>query len=346
MKKALSLILALVLCLGLCACNNDKASSNAQAEETTTENQSAELGVNEIVQNENFELCIIGNKFCVRGPLAIEPLDGEPNNGAEEVYGVVYLGVKNTGKTEVSIPSSIIGKINYKDGYEFSPNGCSELSSCNWMGAKSYITSDSTLSQKLTTLQPLSPAKLLAVLFIVPREVMENTSEPAILKIELDGQEYIYDLRTSSNILSKEDGVSDLAADVITQYQEAWLIRNISDCVDTLHEDVTFVWNYAGNVNGAGERKFADDFLNRLTTAFDYINENVSNEDFNKVLPETAAALQNIQTDCIELRRMLEEMGETNSEEYVKPIVDKAWELMGFISDVEKSAELRKYGNF
>lgn len=330
MKKTLSLILVLTLCLSLCACGTGGTKP---------------LLINEVITDQNIELCIIGSSFATRGPLAIEPIESTSTNTEDDVYLTVYIGVKNIGKTEYSVNSSIIGTLDYGDGYTFQANACSKLDSCNWVGDY-YILPDKTLSDTLTTLQPLSDAELLAIVFVVPSEVMNKTENAATLNIILEEKQYTYDVRTPSNILSIEENASELAKDVISQYREAWLIRNISYNMELLYEDVDFVKTYVGNTNSAGKLKFADEKLNEIKTAFEPVYEQVSLEEINLILPSTASALRELQASCEALCDQLDKMGETNNAAYVYPIKESALHILISLENAATTDEFMKYGRF
>ena len=346
MKKALSIILVVVLCFSLYACGGADVADTVNTDTANTDTEKTnQLSAKKTISDEYLELCIIGSNFTTRGPLAIEPIEDESDDTDSEVYCTVYLGVKNIGKSEYTLPSSVIGTLNYSDGYEFSANTFAKLSSCNWIGAK-YILPDNYLPETLVDLKPLGDAELLAVIFVVPREVMEKSDNPASITINLGEKQYIYDLRTDSDILSAEGDIDGLAETVISKYQEAWLIRNITYCMENLYDDVSFVHTYVGNKNGAGELKFSDDMLGRIRGAFEAVYQEITIEEIEKILPETAKLLKEIQSDCNVLCDNLDIMGATNDESYVESIRSDAWELMKYIVDAATSDEMMKYGRF
>lgn len=354
MKKLLALMLAAALSLSLVACgggggtgnkssagNGDTSSSN---EETPPEKNDNELILYEPVTVGNLQFAIMGARFFVRGPLALEPLDGEADDGRDEVYAVVYFGIENVGQSELDVPRDIVNTLNYNDGFTFKVNGTGTIKGASWDGSNSSVTSSTTPGTTPWNLPPLSNPKYMAALFVVPREVMENETAPLIANIMLDGTEFTYNVRTTLDGTSPYHSQSEFIQNIQRQYDEAWLIRNIGYCTELAYDNVAFAWKYAGNTNSAGEQKFADEYLNRLITPFTYIYENVPAERVEELFPELSALMNEIQTSIDALHTRLVALGEGT--ENAESIKDDAWAIMDLMWDLESSEEILVYGRF
>lgn len=93
--------------------------------------------------------------------------------------------------------------------------------------------------------------------------------------------------------------------------------------------DLTFVSKYAGNVNGAGKRAFAESFTNRMKKAFDGIDLNVVKESDPK-LAEIGSKIISNQRKIVNL---IITMGVTNSDRDVPTIKSTALATIDLISD-------------
>ena len=364
MKKLLALILAAALALSLVACgggggtgdtntpgtpsggNGDISigSGTPAQEETPPENNNKELSLYEPVTVGELQFAIMGTRFFVRGPLALEPLDGEADDGRDEVYMVVYFGIENVGQSEINVPQDIVKALDYNDGFMFKVNGTGTINGASWDGSNSYCTSSSTPSTTPWNLPPLSSPKYVAALFVVPREVMENENAPLTANIILDGTEFVYNIRPAIGDISPYDIQSEFIQDVQQQYDEAWLIRNISYCTELAYDDVAFAWKYVGNTNSDGKQRFADEYLDRLITPFTYIYENVPAERVAELFPETSALMNEIQTNIDALHARLVALGDGTED--TESIKNDAWAILELISNLADSEEIRIYGRF
>ncbi len=99
--------------------------------------------------------------------------------------------------------------------------------------------------------------------------------------------------------------------------------------VDALDEsvvsDLDFIAKYAGNVNGSGKRKFADEFTDRMKTAFDGIDVSVISEGNQKLGDLADEIIENYKT----IRDLLITMGQTNSDKDVEKIRQMAQDTAG-----------------
>lgn len=335
MKRVLPLILALALMLSLTACGGDNASHNS------------ELTIYEPVTADDFEFVVMGSSFFVRGPLALEPLEhNEKDDSTEEVFAVVYFGIGNAGQTECDVPGGVIESLDYNNGFIFECNASSIIDGANWTGSSNSVSATTGPSPTLTTLSPLSNPKYGAAIFMVPREVMENESAPLVANISLGEHTFTYSIRPLSEVPSVYESESELVQETQTQYDMAWLIRNIGYYSEIAYDNVGFAWKYAGNTNGAGELKFADEYIERLGSPYDAIYQQIPTERIADLLPETATAMQEIQKNIDILHELLITMGETNSSEYVTSIQDTAFEVMSQISTMLSAEEMVQFGRF
>ena len=344
MKRVISLILVLAAVLSLCACGDANGNATATAPGSGT---AKALRPGETIQAENFELTVVGSKFFTHSPLAIEPPDVGSDINKEEAHCVVYLGIKNTGKEDLSIPSSVIKALTFGDGYEFPANGSDELNGGRWKSTSPAMTSaTSKLGENLTTLTPLSDAKLLAITFIVPQTVMDNTDEAASVTLEIGGNTYSYDLRQETNLLSKEGFTETLAIEVVAHYQEVWLIRNITYHMELLYEDGSFIMMNIGNLKNSDNVAFSQEFMDRMKAAFDPVYEQIPADEVAKILPETTKSLENVNAVLQELQDLVNKINETHSKEYISPIQKKALDFLVAIDLAHSGEEITKYGQF
>ena len=184
MKKAMSLILALMMCLSLCACGGEKTTLATVG--TTTGSEIVELTVSDI-------------KF----------YDGEyPFYSVEKAghtFVTVLFTLKNIGKDNLGfwpdvvhgngtkLPSGIL-YIDYSDGYKFY---CADVRGDD---GDNYHVSVFYEGDLLDEVKPLGDAIGYAVAICVPNEAIENTEAPLNLNFYLPSSKdktvtISYDLR-------------------------------------------------------------------------------------------------------------------------------------------------------
>ena len=194
MKKAISLLLALVLCLSLCACGGGNDAPNtpetteatqaptAEATEVSTEPETIELVIGETYSFPAFDITITGFDFTEKatfpdgGSFSLRPQDGY-------VTANLYYDVKYTGKA--TYYSSYLSPfyIDYNDGYMFN--------------LETFYYYDSGVDAWLNSgdIDPLTPEFPCKACFFVPLEVSENTDAPLFVKFMIGDTEAIYTVR-------------------------------------------------------------------------------------------------------------------------------------------------------
>ena len=355
MRMLWAIILTGALMLPLAACGGGPAGteapeagqSAAPVSETPDASAQNELALYEPVTVDDVEFVIMGSGFFARGPLALEPLElDEEDETSEEVFAVVYFGVGNAGQTACTVPGGIIDSLDYNNGFQFPCNASSVIDGANWSNSSRGVSADTNPLAELVSLPPLSSPVYGAAVFTVPREVMENESAPLLANIVLGEQTFTYRLRPSGDTPDVYASESELVQEVQAQYDTAWLIRNIGYYSELAYDNVGFAWKYAGNTNGAGERAFAEEFMEKLTDPYAQVYQRVPAERIAALLPETAAAMEALEGNIDTLYQLLTEMGETNSAEYVPEIQNAASAAMGQISDMLGAEEMVQFGRF
>lgn len=194
MKKTISLLLALVLCLSLCACSggNDTPDTPETTEatqapttevtEAPTEPETIELVIGETYSFPAFDITISGFDFTEKatfpdgGSFSLRPQDGY-------VTANLYYDVKYTGKA--TYYSSYLSPfyIDYNDGYMFN--------------LETFYYYDSGVDAWLNSgdIDPLTPEFPCKACFFVPLEVSENTDAPLFVKFMIGDNEAIYTVR-------------------------------------------------------------------------------------------------------------------------------------------------------
>ena len=136
-----------------------------------------------------------------------------------------------------------------------------------------------------------------AILTNAEKEMVSNRSELALA-------------RQTYNNLEIEQKHTDMLADK----------NNLLSCLRTAQDKLSFVSKYAGNVNNAGQRKFADSFLEELKHCLDSIELTLLEEEIPGITEEVAK----IKAGCLAVHDMLVDMGNTNSGKNVAKIKEEA----------------------
>lgn len=200
MKKTISLLLAIVLCLSLCACggaNGDTPATTEAAQAPTTEEvqvttteateaptepEPIELVLGETYSLPAFDITITGFDFTQKATFP----DGEgfnllPQNGY--VTANLYYDVKYTGKAAYHSSYLSPACIDYNDGYTFTL----ETFYYYDIGVDAWLNSGD--------IDPLTPEFSCKACFFVPLEVSENEEAPLFVKFFIGENEAIYTVR-------------------------------------------------------------------------------------------------------------------------------------------------------
>lgn len=212
MKKALSFLLALVMCLSLCACGGDE-NKTTEPESTipeatvppTTEAPPVIYKIGDEISTDAMKVVLLNVEFADKYfnhlNMVCDPVDDA------YTFLVVEFSVQNIGKTNFGGFSSPNGgktteigdmvAVNYDDGYIF---GADDVNCYNY-----GIVFDSQLMsytgvKTINNLKPLSEATTAKVAIIVPNQVKENTDAPLCIRFLLqnsngDEVEVLYTIR-------------------------------------------------------------------------------------------------------------------------------------------------------
>lgn len=115
----------------------------------------------------------------------------------------------------------------------------------------------------------------------------------------------------------------------LNSVEKATITNQTKESLTTVYDELTFIEKYAGNVNSAGKRKFADEAIASL--------QDLNNLDMSlvsKYLPEIYDSILAIQNECNSIADLIIDMGETNSDENVPTIKANATSTKGMITDV------------
>ena len=182
MKKIISLLLVLALCLSLCACDSGveepiisetepsataytDASAETEAEEPAF--QQTVLQLNETIAMGDLELTIIDVQLMDSSGYSVYYSTGARHYGGPSV--VVIYSLKNIGKLSAYPPTGLL-QLNYADGYTFLHDVY-----INGRDSDIYAHGGVNLPEEL---EILSPEQYYLEAFTVPQEVLDNTEEP------------------------------------------------------------------------------------------------------------------------------------------------------------------------
>lgn len=171
MKKVLSVLLALILCLSLCAC-----ASNAKSEKV--------YEVGEMVSTDAAQ--VILNSYSFENSYRSMKLG---QDGFDEGYFIVLnFTIKNIGKTNLQNPVlpdrwsngyfAEMVCVDYNDGFLFYCEPISDGTQ-EWSIKSFYSPYDINISD----IKPLSDAIDVETAIYVPKEVVDNTAAPLFAKI-------------------------------------------------------------------------------------------------------------------------------------------------------------------
>lgn len=188
MKRMIALLMALAMCLVLCACGSSAATQETEEPEVTEATEPPMLQIGEAATTDKAELVIQSVEFAdyVRGssddlflPVsAAESSNGDyvPKDG--NVFVCVSFSVENTGKQTLRSTSYFQLSVDYNDGYtyEFTRDHCvrTDDSFYAWRGYTGVID-----------LEPLSDPQTYRCYVEVPVEIRDNTEAPLLIRVVL-----------------------------------------------------------------------------------------------------------------------------------------------------------------
>lgn len=216
MRTTISLLLALVMCLSLCACGDGKVTSTTEAPTTETQAPTTEsttepiviLTVGETASTKVLEFTLDSFTFTDKLDTSgdenyLTPIEEHAHITRVPKEGKTFVSfsfsIKNIGKEELSTLAFSTMKLVYSDGYTF------EIDPNNGV----VRTDDSYYTRNGRTgfLSPevLAEAQTYRGYFEVPLEVTENVDAPLLFTVELQmdegpvgfaiRKEFIYELR-------------------------------------------------------------------------------------------------------------------------------------------------------
>lgn len=218
MKKTISLILALMLCLSLCACADETVTTDTQGTQGTqqenetsapTEDETPEETIYQIgdtASGEMFDFTLesveyvegiehgrYNNTYSVTGE-GVSYHDAIPEEGYSMIKIDLSVDYHGKEKKEVSLLSALT--LDYDDGYEFKPvawNGSMPTTQDRYKGAYLFNRPEDV---EIDITDPLAFKKATRTVYVFVNEVVEsNTEAPLILKVSLSTDEFVFDLR-------------------------------------------------------------------------------------------------------------------------------------------------------
>lgn len=197
MKKTLALILAIALCLSLCACSGNGGQETTATTEGSSETTAATTATTAAPTEAAPAMYQIGDT--ARTDIVevvlndVSFADTYSVCTAQEGYTfiVVNYSIKNIGKTELGffptfhrsrsiIPSSIVG-VDYNDGYIFYVDDVVGSDGQTYYYSVFADPDDTDLDD----LKPLSEAVTFEAAICVPNQVIEDTAAPLLIKFNL-----------------------------------------------------------------------------------------------------------------------------------------------------------------
>ena len=351
MKRLLCALLAAAMLLSLAACGGEEPAAEEPAETPETaepaepaapaepaepaepEPPAAEaLGRFETLQGGDLGLVVLDAGFQYTGS---ENNDLEPNEdeddaaGATEMHCTVIYAVQNLGKTEaeLTVPA---GVLTYGDGYEFEPDKTVTLNSGGW-------------GPMFGELAPLSDPVLFKTFYTVPLEAAEDEAAPLAVTFDVAGTEATYPIHSPE---PEEETLSDTAAAARDRYDTVWLVRRLGLAAESAAENLMFIYQYAGNVNTAGEMDFSEDITGPLLAAFDDVRAQVDDARLAELLPGAAELLPQIEAADQAVVDRLDELGAADDAALVPPVQDAVRTAVSLLDQLVESDELLQFGRF
>lgn len=216
MKKALSLILALVLCIGLCACVNsnnmpEATEATPPAETEATQPPAAEVvyRLGDVIETELFKITPSFTGYATE--LANWPDENymtpagkfsgtspySASEGKTAMYGEIQIEYIGNEKADVSLAIGI--SANYDDGYIFEGTDVD-------MGNCVSIDGDWQYDGQMT-FEPLSNSttRILRYCVEVPKQVEANADKSLLVTFFVNDEAFVYDFRSGEVLGSDYD---------------------------------------------------------------------------------------------------------------------------------------------
>lgn len=253
MKKAITILLALVMVLSLAACGGGSATTTTPEPVTTTaspeptseptpeptleptpepepEPEQVVLHLNETIEWGNYELTIIDVRMFDKNGFSVHYSTGGQRYGGPSV-GVTYT-LKNIGKTAVTPPMGLL-RLYYADGYSFTHD-------LFVMGYDSniYASGGTNTSREMDV---LSSEKYFLEAFTVPEQVMTDVDSPLFLTLayadSAEESPFRYDIRPLDEIQTEalyQQGVAFLEeGTVYSCYRAMQLFEELGEYKDS-----------------------------------------------------------------------------------------------------------------
>ena len=306
MKKVFVAIVSVCVLALLCACsgsgntssNAANSSASSSASSASQEPSEDRYAIGDTVKTDMAEVKLVDCQFTEKVGLDssnwLKPNNGtgELSAGDGDVYLWLSLDAKNVSKDDLSGYDVTNIVVDYDAGYKYD-DGVYTDGNYGWSTGKSVSRNNG-----LAKMKPLNEHNYYGYIECASA-VRENREKPLLIRITLPSsegdKEFVFEYALA-------EGADTSAAALAT-----------SNTLSGAIKELNFVQKYAGNVNGNGSRKFADERIDALRTSLsgldmDYVKSN---------LPETAAAIPEIQSNIDTICDLLVEMGETNSDENV-----------------------------
>ena len=305
MKRAITLLMALVMCLSLCACGGSEptgSSTSTESSPTQEVDKTPTYSMGECVETVSAKLTLNNATLAIAlnntmNDTYLEPKEYSANEDSDNPYVandgavLVYYDVMLAaiGRSTVDIRGVDFTAVEY-NGKVYTP----DYDTCKISTGASNI------------LLLSGEEKRVKGYFEIPVNADLNSDFKLIFSLPNGA-----DSRESFTF--SVDGNFDYAK--TTEKPKA-----VCAALKTAYEELDFVYKYAGNVSGNGSRKFSDERITALETCLSELDiEYIANN-----LPAVSAGLETIRYNMNMVKELLVEMGETNSDKNVYEIKDIA----------------------
>ena len=309
MKKYISFLLTFIIVISLTGCAQKTESEDVPPEEATVHY----LEVGETAKTDTVQFTMDKIQFTDKVGLDsdcwLKPtnkLGGIISAGDGKVYVWFSFTAKNLSKEEISGYDVCNIVVDYNDGYIYDGGVFSS-------GYNSSTSSYISKNVGLYTLDPLEEDEYYGYILCID-EVRSNREAPLLLTVTLPSSNG--DVKFSYNYTAS--AAADTSEDA----------KACSDAFHVALDQLSFISQYAGNVNNDGSRKFADSFIESTQNSL----SGLKTEYIESNCPETAEALPTIRENIDSICDMLIEMGNTNSTENIETIKSMAKDTMDDIN--------------
>ena len=288
------------------------AIENVVSAENNEVNEEAETGSNvlqvgEIAKTDLAEFTLDETQFANSLGLSYEDwlkpanAGGTLGAGDDKVFAYMSYTVKNLAKESVSAYDFINIKIDYMEGYIYEDSVFCDI--------EKFSTSSSVSSDVgLQNIEPLQEHKIWGAVKCIVKIVVSLPSTNGMV-------EFVYKMPIEEGAVQSEAALA--------------LVEGLEIALDKLE----FAEKYAGNDNGKGSLKFADEFVATLYSSLD----NVDMESLSADIPSISDKVTAIKTNIENVSVLLVEMGETNSAENVETIKSLSRETIDLIDALMQS---------